>query len=480
MRSRTIALALLLVACDRESTKAKIEATPAPSAPIASPSAKASASAKPSARPSATGAPAHQAKPTPTVDAWAFDAEIGVGTTIRLYLEREGEDVTGVFVGQGGETERRVRGRMLEEQKLRFDELDDAGKPKATFDGKFWDGVLKGTWKDLGTGKTQFFVTKPPSFPTETFTETYAGSIGTLRIRARLTVGAGKVTGIYRYARSKEDLSLDGAVDPRGEIALRESVGAKQTGKIVGFLLSRGFVAGRWSSPDGKRSLPLVLRAAPSYPTTVTLDDGTKVVPQEELKSPAKHCEASTLFPAVVAKSPTPKLDAALKTAAQLGVELKKTDCDGASAEMPYQVEAAYSIVKAKAPLFGVTFGRWSYTGGAHGNAWMDCRVADVEHEALIDLATKLSPAGKAALERVVNERLKKEHAVDDLSEAGFFDPKVSIDEADVCLVQDGLEVSFDPYAVAPYVMGSPSVSFTKEEAKSFFEDDATLNRLWE
>lgn len=474
MRASTFALAVLLVACDREKSQPKIEAKPLPAAPVASSSASATASA------GATGAPAHKATPAPEIEAWAFDAEIGTGTSIRLYLERQGKELRGVFVGEGGEGERHVRGEMVEERRVRFDEIDDAGKPRATFDGKFWDGVLKGTWKDLDTGKTRIVVTKPPAFAGDAFTETYAGSIGTLRVRARLKVEGGKVTGVYRYARSKSDLALEGTVDPRGEVLLRETAGAKQTGKIGGFLLSRGFLAGRWSSPDGKRSLPLVLRASPSYPEQVVLEDGTKVVPQEEYASPAKHCELSSSFPAVVAKNETAKLDAALKSTALLGVELTKSDCAGASAELPYDVEAAYSIVKAKPPLFGVAFSHWAFTGGAHGSGWIDCRVGDVEHDVLIDLATKLTPEGKQKLEDLVNERLKKAHGAESLEEIGFFEDRVSLDKADLCLSAGGLEVSFDPYKVAPYVMGSPSVALTKTEVKPFFVDDETLNRLWE
>ena len=62
----------------------------------------------------------------------------------------------------------------------------------------------------------------------------YRGSLGDKHIEMRFTSTGPKVTGTYFYDQFKQDISLEGAYDAKGQLELLEGVGKKATGKFVG------------------------------------------------------------------------------------------------------------------------------------------------------------------------------------------------------------------------------------------------------
>jgi hypothetical protein len=51
----------------------------------------------------------------------------------------------------------------------------------------------------------------------------------------------------------------------------------------------------------------------------------------------------------------------------------------------------------------------------------------------------------------------------------------VSIGDANLCPLTTGLELSFDPYVIGPWAIGSPSVTLTRAEAKSLLASDPSI-----
>jgi hypothetical protein len=454
---------------------------PAPEAPEG-PAASASArpkNAEPKAE-EAAAAPSGSVAPKKVVDdrtIHAFAGTVGKDHKLRLYLERKGDELTGLYQPEGSVTTVPVKGTVKADDKFVLEELDDKGKVLGTYDGWFKNGLLKGTYTDAKTKKPRVFVTEALRFGDEPFTTSYTGALGgKLRIRAKLERKGKALSGVYRYAKSKENLVLTGTVDAEGDVVLEETTkSGKTTGRIEGVLMAPGLLVGRWSSPDKTRSLSLLIEQSDAYPEIVELGGGVKVVPQEDYKEASKNCSSSLLFPSIEGA----KGKAALHTAIRKEGDghLDKSSCEGASAETPYVVETTYTVQKSKLPWFGLSFHTYSSTGGAHPSWWGSCKVANADTGELFALASKMSPEARKKLSALVMARLKKEHGVENLSEAGFFEDEIVIGEkTNVCpSAKGGLVVEFNPYEVTPWVMGAPTVEVTSEEARPLLPDDLAV-----
>lgn len=458
-----LSVIVLSVGCEKKEPPAAEPASGATSA-SAKPARKDQPSDEPPPAPSASVAPK---KVVDDRTIHAFAGTIGKDQKIRMYLEKKGDELTGLYLAEGSPVNVPLKGKLKADDKFTLTETDDKGTTVGTFDGWFRGGLLKGTYTDSKTKKPRVFVTAPLTINEGSFNVSYAGALGgKLRIRAKLARKGKDVVGVYRYARSKENLVLAGSIDKDGELLLKETTKAgKETGRIEAFVLSPELVVGRWYSPDKSKSMPLLLETSNSYPEIVDLGFA-KVAPQEEYKEIAKNCTSSVLYPTVDGGKGKAALDAALRK--ESGGHMEKEACEGASAEMPYVTEASYSVQRSKAPYFGVTFNDYWSTGGAHPTWSSTCKIANTETGELFALASKMTPDARTKLSALVMKKLKAEHGVEKLSEAGFFDDEIAVsDTTNVCLGEKGgLVVEFNPYEVTPWVMGAPTVEITKDEAK--------------
>ena len=467
-----LACCSLLSACDRKDPpEAPKVASSASAAKSAASSAPVASTSSPSVAPTAS-APKKVVEGR-TIDAW--QGTIGKDLKFDLYLERLGDELTGLYVPGGSGVHVPLQGKMKDATHFTLTELDEKGKPAGTFDGTFTGGVLKGNYTDAKTKKARIFTTEAHhSDLPATFTQGYAGTLGgKIRIRAKIEKKDATFGGVYRYAKSKDDLVLTGAIDKGAEFVMRETVkSGKETGRFEGFALSKYLLVGRWYSPDKTKSLPFLLEAGSAYPEIADLGGGVKVVPQESYKELGKHCTASMVFPVVEGAKGKKALDAAFKKLS--GGEMSKDVCEGSSADMPYTVEDDYTVTKAKLPHFGITFHSYSFTGGAHGMWGATCKVADADTGDVFALATKLTPENRKKLSALVVAALKKEHGVEKLSDAGFFVDDIDLDDkANVCVgPKGGLEVLFNPYEVGPWAMGAPTVAIAADDARPLLPAD--------
>lgn len=409
-----------------------------------------------------------------------YHATVGKKGDARIALERAGDKIEGLVTLAGEELD--VRGEVKEGGKLTFAEVVPKGKSGVTFSGQIDGARLTGTWHDPKS-KEDVPVTGGPLDALgpndQAFEQTYMGSLAAhTRIRAKLKKAAGgKLSGVYRYSRSREDLKLEGTVNPadgRFELAETNAKGVR-TGTIKGVFLQRDFLFGRWESPDGAKSFPLMLRQANAYPEVVTLAGGGKIIPQEDYKEPSKYCSVSFMFPQLVgslAKEKEKTLNEQLRAAAG---DLKKESCADATEDLRYETETTYSVIAQRKQYVSLRYQFYTYAGGAHGMHGIQCSIADLGEGKLTKLSpTMMTPEGRKKLDALADAEIKKQFGAEDV----FTNPVKVSDETTLCVEGDQLVVQFQVYEIAPYSMGAPEAKISAKDAYPLFQKSDLVDGL--
>jgi len=91
----------------------------------------------------------------------------------------------------------------------------------------------------------------------------YVGTVGTLKVRMKLTRTPNEWLGSYAYERVGQDIRLGGAVSGDGTFYLNEfNVNGKATAKFEGRFVTDDWIEGTWSPGAlGKKPLPFSARA---------------------------------------------------------------------------------------------------------------------------------------------------------------------------------------------------------------------------
>lgn len=429
--------------------------------------ATATASAPPPTASASAPASASAASPAAARAYLAFQGKLGSSGEVRLVLEKTGARLEGVYLRSGEEAA--LAGEMKDATRFVLREVVPRGKKGAIVEGTIEGEKLAGTWKDPDAKRAQPFTAgplRPFGAADASFEESYLGSLGPrIRIRMKLAKAGGKLSGRYRYMKSKDDLLVEGTVsEEHGSLRLTETTSAgKVTGRFEGVLLDKGLAFGRWSSPDGAKTYPFTLRRGDVYPETITLPGGAKIVPQEEHREKGSYCTLSLLRPEVTGAAGAKALNAALNDAAGGG----KLDCGEASDEFRHESDTTYHVEAMKKDRFSLSLSFYEYFGGVHGVHTMSCFVADVEKGTLTQTTAKLlSPEARKKATALVNAALRKEHNVEKLTEAGFHEDEVALDDGTVlCVEGTSLVVQYQPYDVAPYAFGAPRAEIPQKDA---------------
>ena len=479
MRSARIFGSLVVIlasACNKSN-----ETTPAPkpSASWVSPSPLAAPSSSYASKSSASDA----AAPPVFVESnfTAYQGTIGKDRTVLLGLERRGDELFALLVEGQGEAVA-LDGHMKDDGHFVLDEHAGKGRKGSQLEGAFDpDGKIALTLKDpkaKAPAKLTVAQHAPFATGTDTFEESYLGSLGNkLRVRVKWTRDKHLLTGVYRYTHSKSDLRLEGTVIASSGVFNVTEKNAKGdvTGRFAGVFLDPRHVLGRWYSADRARSLPLELRGGEAYPEALALLGGGKLTPQEDSGDRGKACKAQRIFPSFDGL-PTKTAQASLNRALQShNGPPSADDCDGATEDLPYEFESGYTVTGQKPGYVGLSLSGYTFTGGAHGMYGVECVVADLSKGTLTHLGTVLTTEGRAKLEGMVNDELRKQFSVTKLTDADFFDDEVKIAPATtMCLDVDAkgttsLRVVFGLYEVTPYVMGMPEVVLPAAGVKDLF-----------
>ncbi|MCG2613686.1 DUF3298 and DUF4163 domain-containing protein [Terrimonas sp. NA20] len=98
----------------------------------------------------------------------------------------------------------------------------------------------------------------------------------------------------------------------------------------------------------------------------------------------------------------------------------------------------------------------YAYTGGAHGNYGTHYASVNPATGKAYKLADVLSPAGKKALNSLIDKNFRKERelsAKESLKEAGLFEDTITANE-NFFLTGSGIGFNYVPYEIGPYAMG--------------------------
>ncbi len=351
-----------LAACDRD----KGSPDPSASTPLPSP-------------PPAAVTPAAPPRVVADHASRAFVAAGDAGTPLRIFVRREGSAAWAFQ--QPGATLMRMRGTALADESVIF-----AGKgPKADSlelrprtDGSV---ELRSTLPDGGVARVVALV-EGTSFRADQakFDDGFTLRLGDIAARAQIRSDHGTVSGYYRYARSETDLALAGTVDAAGHFDITESTaGAVVTGRWSGVFLGREAAAGVWSSPDGKKELPLTMRSAPPLAALVVPDGGPGVLATIEEKSEeraAGHgCTNTLTWSNVMGLVPAARNKLVNDHIRTLLGQQETVHCDGTEDMLPWFTNIGVTV-EAQAPGYmGLSVGVGSYMGGAHPNTSIGCEL---------------------------------------------------------------------------------------------------------
>jgi hypothetical protein len=474
----SLALALALAAgCkkDEASPKASADAGGAPE--IASTPSPRPA---PDAGAAATSTTASHEKVTPVFH--GFFGKPASGPSFWLGLERRGDSVRAIYRAQSS-TE--LVGKMTDATHFSLHESHvPKGEKPATIVGELAsDSALVATLTDGKTRKKTVLTSRGDVFDGQArdFKQEYTGSLGGRFVRMKLTKVGEKVTGVYRYAKSAEDIHLEGTVkDKTGAFEMNEKVGARITGRFTGVFVSRENMLAEWSSPDGERTFRVKMEQGDGYPETVDLGGGLALYPQENVIE-GKRCKYDLVFPQLRGAKDGAKQSAL--NALLRGDQGKTRTCEGPDEPeiMDYEETESYTLGTHKQGRFvGLSQGGYSFMGGAHGNGGIECSVIDTRNLTRMRLAELLTEEGKKKLGELTTHALQKQLGVQKLTDSYFYADDVEVQKTtNLCLSDTSIEVSFNQYEIAPYVAGPQSVTFPKAEMRELFEKNELTQALF-
>lgn len=188
----------------------------------------------------------------------------------------------------------------------------------------------------------------------------YRGSVGGKHIEMRLNTSGNKVTGTYFYDQFKQDIKLEGTVNPKGQLEFVEGSAKRPTGKFV-CKSEKDYEVDlecEWSRPDGTKKLTAFL-----YEQGMRLKSEVKLVPQL-LIDRKKKAEAS--YPQFVATTLTPGMLSFNRLVEErVKKAIKEFDTEGLST---FTLEINYNVLFVDEEKASIEFNEYSDGGGAHPN----------------------------------------------------------------------------------------------------------------
>jgi hypothetical protein len=436
----TFAALIALVACHRDKASPDPSATSAPS-------------------PAAPAASVSVAPPRVVADhaSRALVAAGDAGTPLRIFVRRDGNAVWAFQ--QPGAMLMRMRGTVGADESVTFASKGPKAdslvlQPRA--DGSV---ELRSTTPDGGVARVVSLV-EGVSFKADQakFDYGFTLRLGDIPARAQIRSDHGAISGYYRYTSSQTDLVLAGTLDASGHFEITERTSAAVvTGRWSGVFLGSEAAAGVWSSPDGKRELPLTMRRAPPLVALVVPDGGPGVLATIEEKTeerPAGHgCTNTLTWSNVMGLVPAARNKLVNDHIRALLGKQDTVQCDGSEQMLPWSTNIGVTVESQAPGYMGITFGEGSYTGGPHPISSASCELLDTHTGEAVSL---LDVIGKAALEKV-GDQITDQYRQWMKEVVGFGDgtESTALDEGDLCYVDaHHLEARYSQGFVGPWFAG--------------------------
>jgi hypothetical protein len=136
-------------------------------------------------------------------------------------------------------------------------------------------------------------------------------------------------------------------------------------------------------------------------------------------------------------------------------------------------------LTKKKGRFVSLSQSQFYYTAGAaHPNGDATCIVLDTKTVTALRMVDELTGTGRAELGARVTRMLQGDGPK--LTEQMYNSDDIEIGpNTNLCLTDTEIQVAFERYEIAPYVMGAPGVSFAKADVRSLFEKNDVMDALF-
>ena len=306
--------------------------------------------------------------------------------------------------------------------------------------------------------------------------KSFRGTVGKYRVQMRLRRAGDALDGSYFYERSKVgNLRLEGTVDAEGHFILREfDAAGAQTGLFKGTWDEEEreqelYLTGQWSRPDGTRQAEFSLAEmfiafrGPARIVTREMKDADR---RMSFEINIEYPQLEGLSAAGAAGFNEAARSLAAKEAADFrkGIADYRADYKGKPPESPGSYfDLRYYVDYADDQLVSIGFNeQTAYGWAAHPNYSTVVLNYDLKAGRVLRLADLFRP-GSPYLKTISDYCLKELkgdsdlEGTTDLIDAGA---KAVLENYRNWLVKrQGLEITFDPYQVGPYVAGSQYVT---------------------
>lgn len=303
--------------------------------------------------------------------------------------------------------------------------------------------------------------------------KTFRGTLGKYRVQMSLRRAGDALSGSYFYEHVRGGrLRLEGALEGGGRFTLREfDPAGAQTGLFKGAWdsgdESEVSLSGEWSRPDGTRKTEFSLSE-----TFVAFTGDARLITRE-LKDADKRLkfEISIEYPQLEGATAARAADfneAARSLASKEAADFRKGVAqhlaeykDSPPSEVGNYLELHYYVNYADDRLISVGFYEDTYyTGAAHPNHSTVVLNYDLKAGRTLRLADLFRP-GSGYL-KTISDYCIRELKGDSDSDGGLIEEGASAKSENYrnwLVKRQGLEITFDPYQVGPYVAGPQYVT---------------------
>ena len=173
-----------------------------------------------------------------------------------------------------------------------------------------------------------------------------------------------------------------------------------------------------------------------------------------------------TLIRLITSVNPTDQQTPTLESATQQFLnDYEEFRADVPDYELGWSIEASGQVLTLNEKVLSVEFDSYSFTGGAHPNAFTilhNFELSTGKHLSLSDLVTDLDQFSAMAEAAFKKERELPPDA--NLQEEGFFWDGPFVLPANFGITREGIRLSYNPYEVAPYVLGPTEFTLSYQE----------------
>lgn len=123
--------------------------------------------------------------------------------------------------------------------------------------------------------------------------------------------------------------------------------------------------------------------------------------------------------------------------------------------QFTYSFETDFSVAYNSKNFISIVLNHYQYTGGAHGNFYALGYNFNLINGNLISLEDVINSDSFDLLSLECEEVILNEYKANSLFDAGLFENEINIlPDQDFYITPEALVLQFDPYEIAPYVMG--------------------------